>query len=227
MYQFLQVFAIFVFATCGGFRGETALLVSCEGVVNKTVTAAFSYPFRLNTAVFSAPDPKGCGGTWTDVCLAGDFSSSAQFFVALAALVFVYCVTALVVYIGYNHVYQHNNKFPLTVFGLLNMILWAGNIWLIYKDTNLHSEKGDRCHLDVKGCETVGSSPPHGHRVPAACLFSLLPRTEQHSKLGPCCADLAACPTTNSWGAVGNLTPGNCLKTVPRASKKAPLLSKS
>lgn len=46
MYQFIQVLAIFVFATCGGFRGETALLVSCEGVVNKTVTAAFAYPFR-------------------------------------------------------------------------------------------------------------------------------------------------------------------------------------
>ncbi|NXS77977.1 SYPL1 protein, partial [Erpornis zantholeuca] len=25
------------------------------------------------------------------------------------------------------------------VFGLLNMILWAGNAWLLYKDTNLHS----------------------------------------------------------------------------------------
>ncbi|NWV98964.1 SYPL1 protein, partial [Machaerirhynchus nigripectus] len=25
------------------------------------------------------------------------------------------------------------------VFGLLNMILWAGNVWLIYKDANLHS----------------------------------------------------------------------------------------
>uniref|UniRef100_A0A8C3NL16 Uncharacterized protein n=1 Tax=Geospiza parvula TaxID=87175 RepID=A0A8C3NL16_GEOPR len=173
------VLAIFVFATCGGFQGETALLVSCEGVVNKTVTAAFAYPFRLNTAVFSAPDPKGCGGTWTDI-----------------SLVFLYCVTALVVYIGYNHVYQQNNKFPLTVtflwlvstfvwakaladikvstgasivpgiesckapgttchflsvtsmgilnvsvvFGLLNMILWAGNVWLVYKDTNLHSQ---------------------------------------------------------------------------------------
>lgn len=45
----------------------------------------------------------------------GDFSSSAQFFVTLAALVFLYCVAALVVYIGYNHVYRQNNKFPLTV----------------------------------------------------------------------------------------------------------------
>ncbi|NWZ61032.1 SYPL1 protein, partial [Acrocephalus arundinaceus] len=195
--------AIFAFATCGGFQGETALLVSCQGVVNKTITAAFAYPFRLNTVVFSAPDPKGCGGTWTDVYLTGNFSSSAQFFVTLAALVFLYCITALVVYIGYSHVYQQNNKFPLTdlaisvltaflwlvstfvwakaladikvstgasivqgiesckapgttchflsvtsmgvlnvsvVFGLVNMILWAINVWIVYKDTNLHSQ---------------------------------------------------------------------------------------
>ncbi|NWV12140.1 SYPL1 protein, partial [Ptilonorhynchus violaceus] len=197
------ILAIFAFATCGGFQGETTLLVSCKDVVNKTVTAAFAYPFRLNTVVFSAPDPKACGGTWTDVYLVGNFSSSAQFFVTLAALVFLYCIAALVVYIGYNHVYQQNNKLPLTdlaisvltaflwlvstfiwakaladikvstgasiipgiesckapgttchflsvtsmgvlnvsvVFGLLNMVLWGGNVWLVYKNTNLHNQ---------------------------------------------------------------------------------------
>ncbi|KAM6301715.1 synaptophysin-like protein 1 [Podargus strigoides] len=196
------IFSYFAFATCGGFQGETTLLVSCKGMVNKTITAAFAFPFRLNTAVFSAPDPKRCEGTWTDVCLVGNFSSSAQFFVALAVLVFLYCTTALVVYIGYKHVYQQNNRFPLTdlaitvitaflwlvstfawakaladikmstgasiipgiesckapgttcrfdsvtsmrtlnmsvVFGLINMILWGGNIWFVYKDTNLHN----------------------------------------------------------------------------------------
>ncbi|KAM9389134.1 synaptophysin-like protein 1 [Phaethornis superciliosus] len=194
------IFSIFAFATCGGFQGETTFLVSCEGVVNKTVSAAFAYPFRLHTAVFNATDPKCCGGTWTDVSLVGDFSSSAQFFVTLAVLVFFYCIAALVVYIGYKHVYQQNSKFPLTdlaitvitaflwlvstfawakaladikmstgasmipriescrapgttcrfdsvtsmgtlnvsvVFGLLNVVLWSGNIWVLYKDTSL------------------------------------------------------------------------------------------
>ncbi|KFP32302.1 Synaptophysin-like 1, partial [Colius striatus] len=197
------IFSIFVFATCGSFQGETTLVVSCKGVVNKTVTAAFAYPFRLNTVAFSAPDPEGCGGAWTDIYLVGNFSSSAQFFVTLAVLVFLYCIAALGVYIGYKHVYQQNSKFPLTdlaitvitaflwmvgtfawakalanikmatgasmipgietckapgitcrlasvtsmktlnvsvVFGLLNMILWAGNIWFIYKDTNLFNK---------------------------------------------------------------------------------------
>ncbi|XP_013799055.1 synaptophysin-like protein 1 [Apteryx mantelli] len=195
--------SIFAFATCGGFRGETTLLVSCKGVVNKTVTAAFAYPFRLNTVVFSAPDPKRCGGTWTDFYLVGNFASSTQFFVTLAVLVFLYCTAALVIYIGYKHVYQCNSKFPLTdlaitvitaflwlvstsawakaltdiktstgasiileaesckapgttclfvsvtsmgtlnvsvVFGLLNMVLWGGNVWFVYKDTNLHNQ---------------------------------------------------------------------------------------
>ncbi|XP_064512405.1 synaptophysin-like protein 1 isoform X1 [Pseudopipra pipra] len=120
------IFAIFALATCGGFQGKTTLLVSCEGVVNKTVTAAFAYPFRLNTVEFSAPDPKGCAGTWTDVHLVGNFSSSAQFFVTLGVLVFLYCMATLVVYIGYNHVYQQNDKFPLTdlAISVLIAILW-------------------------------------------------------------------------------------------------------
>ncbi|NXO03975.1 SYPL1 protein, partial [Rhinopomastus cyanomelas] len=196
------IFSIFVFATCGSFRGETTLLVSCKGVANRTVTAAFAYPFRLNTVVFSAPDPNHCGGTWTDVYLVGDFSSSAQFFVTLAALALLYSSVALVVYVGYKHVYQQNAKLPLAdlavtvitaflwlastfawaatladikvstganiilgiaackapattcrfasvssmkslnvsvVSGLLNMVLWGGNIWFVYKDTKLHN----------------------------------------------------------------------------------------
>ncbi|KAM6321548.1 synaptophysin-like protein 1 [Aegotheles albertisi] len=197
------IFSIFVFATCGGFQGETTLLVSCKGVVNKTVTAAFAYPFRLSTVVFSAPDPKHCGGNWTDVYLVGNFSSSAQFFVTLGVLVFLYCIAALVVYFGCMHMYRQNSKFPLTdlaitvitaflwlvstfawakaladikmstgasiiagiksckapgttcrfgsvtsmrtlnvsvVFGLLNMVLWGGNIWVLYKDINLQNQ---------------------------------------------------------------------------------------
>ncbi|KAM4672051.1 LOW QUALITY PROTEIN: synaptophysin-like protein 1 [Amazona ochrocephala] len=204
------IFAIFAFATCGGFQGETILLVSCQGMENKTVTAAFAYPFSkhnymkdiifafLNTVVFSAPDPNFYGGTWTDVYLEGNFCS-AQFFVTLAVLVFLYRIAALVVYIGYKHVYNQNRRFPLTdlvitvitaflwlvstsawakvladikmftgagtesckapgttchfaavtimgalnmsvVFGLINMILWGGNIGFVYKGTNLHNQ---------------------------------------------------------------------------------------
>uniref|UniRef100_A0A8B9EYQ8 Synaptophysin like 1 n=1 Tax=Amazona collaria TaxID=241587 RepID=A0A8B9EYQ8_9PSIT len=120
------IFAIFAFATCGGFQGETVLLVSCQGMENKTVTAAFDIIFAfLNTIVFSAPDPNFYGGTWTDVYLEGNFSS-AQFFVTLAVLVFLYRIAALVVYIGYKHVYNQNRRFPLTdlVITVITAFLW-------------------------------------------------------------------------------------------------------
>uniref|UniRef100_A0A8D0L0D9 Synaptophysin like 1 n=1 Tax=Strix occidentalis caurina TaxID=311401 RepID=A0A8D0L0D9_STROC len=46
------IFSIFAFATCGGFQGETTLLVSCKDVVNRTVTAAFAYPFRNGNRLY-------------------------------------------------------------------------------------------------------------------------------------------------------------------------------
>ncbi|KYO38630.1 synaptophysin-like protein 1 isoform X1 [Alligator mississippiensis] len=196
------IFSIFAFATCGGYKGATTILVSCQGAINKTATAVFAYPFRLNTALFSAPNPTRCNNTWTDTYLVGDFSSSAQFFVAVAVLAFLYCIAALALYVGYMHVYRSNSKIPLTdfvvtvigaflwlvstsawakaltdikiatglsivpeiaacqlpgstclfasvtsmgglnvsvVFGLLNMILWGGNAWFVYKETTLHN----------------------------------------------------------------------------------------
>uniref|UniRef100_A0A8D0LC46 Synaptophysin like 1 n=1 Tax=Sphenodon punctatus TaxID=8508 RepID=A0A8D0LC46_SPHPU len=195
------IFSVFAFATCGGFKGVTTVLVSCKGLVNRTVTAAFAYPFRLNKAVFSVPDPTRCNGTWTDFHLVGNFSSSAQFFVTFAALVFLYSMAALVLYVVYTNLYQTNSKIPIidyiitiaaaflwlvstaawakaltdikistgplivsemtsckvpgsscvfasvtnmgslnvsVVFGLLNMVLWAGNAWFVYKETSFH-----------------------------------------------------------------------------------------
>ncbi|XP_061496378.1 synaptophysin-like protein 1 isoform X3 [Rhineura floridana] len=131
-------FSMFVFATCGGYKGATTILVSCKGVVNRTVTAAFAYPFRLNKVIFSSPDPTRCNGTWADFHLVGNFSSSAQFFVTLGVLIFLYCMAALVLYLGYMHVYRNDGIFPMIVFGLLNMILWGGNAWFVYKETSLH-----------------------------------------------------------------------------------------
>ncbi|XP_061496375.1 synaptophysin-like protein 1 isoform X1 [Rhineura floridana] len=194
-------FSMFVFATCGGYKGATTILVSCKGVVNRTVTAAFAYPFRLNKVIFSSPDPTRCNGTWADFHLVGNFSSSAQFFVTLGVLIFLYCMAALVLYLGYMHVYRNDGIFPMidyvftlsavflwlvssaawakalvdikvstgphiveeipackmqgsscvfasvtsmgslnvsVVFGLLNMILWGGNAWFVYKETSLH-----------------------------------------------------------------------------------------
>ncbi|XP_043824013.1 synaptophysin-like protein 1 isoform X2 [Dromiciops gliroides] len=214
------VASIFSFATCGGFKGKTGFLVSCSShsTKNETVEAAFAYPFRLNQVSFSTAVDPLCNVTWSKYFLIGDFSSSAQFYVTFAVLVFLYCIAALVLYIGYMNLYRESRKIPFidflitlivtflwlvstsawakaltdikittgenfikeitactgdvkcyydsvtsmgslnvsVIFGFLNMILWGGNAWFVYKETSLHSQSNVSTH----GAGTV--APPTG-----------------------------------------------------------------
>ncbi|TRY94878.1 hypothetical protein DNTS_032979 [Danionella cerebrum] len=120
---------------------------------------------------------------WNVTYLQGDFSSSAEFFVSVGVLGFLYCTFTLILYLGYQHVYRDPNRSGPTIvtwgkgltdvkyatdptrlikhclpedncvmksypsmgrlnssvlFGFLNLILWAGNCWFIYKETSFH-----------------------------------------------------------------------------------------
>ncbi|XP_073508327.1 synaptophysin-like protein 1 [Phyllobates terribilis] len=193
-------FSIFSFATCGGYSGKTSLVLSCNKTENITIVASFGYPFRLNNVKFVGVKENFCGELLKEWHLRGDFSSSAEFYVTIAALAFLYCIGALVVYLGFRHLYQNPSKLPLidfiitvifafmwlvsssawakgltdiktmtspehiattecmtkfqcypdtesrmgslnisVAFGFLNLILWAGNAWFAYKETNLHT----------------------------------------------------------------------------------------
>ncbi|XP_018424130.1 PREDICTED: synaptophysin-like protein 1 [Nanorana parkeri] len=198
------VFSIFSFATCGGYSGETSLRVTCTNITipdNKTLVAAFAYPFRLNTVIFKGFD-EICKEKWEELHLTGDYSSPSQFYVSIAVLAFLYSLGALVFYLGYKHLYENSGNVPridfvITVifafmwlvsssawgkgltdiksatntnnialnhcnqtsfykchsgdephvgslnisvaFGFLNLILWAGNAWFVFKETNLHT----------------------------------------------------------------------------------------
>uniref|UniRef100_A0A8C0ZXR9 MARVEL domain-containing protein n=1 Tax=Castor canadensis TaxID=51338 RepID=A0A8C0ZXR9_CASCN len=132
--------SIFAFATCGGFKGKTEIQVSCEHSNKTNITAAFGYPFRLNQASFqSPPNVNVCDVNWNSHVLIGDYSSSAQFYVTFAVFVFLYCIAALLLYVGYTNLYRDSRKLPMIIFGFLNMILWGGNAWFVYKETSLHS----------------------------------------------------------------------------------------
>ncbi|XP_072836276.1 synaptophysin-like protein 1 [Pogona vitticeps] len=196
------IFSIFAFATCGGYSGKTALSFACPNGTDLTLETNFAYPFRLNKVTLGPVDAKTCNSTWEKpVFLVGDFSSSAQFFVTFAVLVFLYCMAALVLYLGYLQLYRGAGKLPMidfvitvviaflwlvstsawakaltdiktstgpsmiegmepcgkdqklcrfdeqrslgslnvsVVIGFLNLILWAGNAWFVYKETSLH-----------------------------------------------------------------------------------------
>ncbi|KAM6288883.1 LOW QUALITY PROTEIN: synaptophysin-like protein 1 [Aegotheles albertisi] len=191
-------FSIFAFATCGGYGGDVTTRVNCDGQSNVSVTAPFAYPFRLNLATFTPSLTGLCNKTWAmDIHLVGDFSSSAQFFVTVAVLAFLYSMATLAIYLGFLHLYRGaGGRLPLAdflatvafsflwlvsssawakaltdiktstgaplpnchppvtcyapevtpmgslnvsvVFGFLNLVLWAGSSWFVYKETKFH-----------------------------------------------------------------------------------------
>lgn len=56
-----------------------------------------------------------CNHTVSETHLMGDSSSSVEFFVAVAVLAFLYCMVALLVYVGYMHVYRDSDFGPVFV----------------------------------------------------------------------------------------------------------------
>ncbi|XP_039182586.1 synaptoporin isoform X2 [Crotalus tigris] len=115
MVIFAPLFAVFAFATCGGYSGGLRLSVDCANRTqsDRSIDIAFAYPFRLYQVKFDAPT---CEGRQEKLSLIGDFSSSAEFFVTIAVFAFLYSLAATVVYIFFQNKYRENNRGPLIDF---------------------------------------------------------------------------------------------------------------
>ncbi|CAL8318567.1 unnamed protein product [Lota lota] len=197
--------AIFAFGSCGGYSGRNIISLFCGNGTNETLTAAISYPFRLNQVSLVEGNMTFCNHTAGPTHLVGDSASSAEFFVGVAVVCFLYSMVALLVYLGYMHVYKDSDFGPIidflvtaalaflwlacssawakglqnvkdatgdagiasaldvcarsdvtcrvtefaglrslnvsVVFGFLNLCVWAGNAWFVYKETRWHSQK--------------------------------------------------------------------------------------
>ncbi|KAM9475650.1 synaptophysin-like protein 2b [Clarias gariepinus] len=200
------VFVIFAFASTVDYSGNTSFNIQCHGTGPiHEINISFKYPFRLHAHSFDVPTCDGNKtGEMKTYYLSGDFSSSAQFFVAVGVLGFLYCTSILVVYVGYQHMYRESKHGPVfdllitgiftflwlvassawgkgltdvklatspaqlvslinacrisenkcspgalsafgplnssVISGFLNIIIWAGNCWFIFKETHFHTQ---------------------------------------------------------------------------------------
>uniref|UniRef100_A0A8C1UYB9 Synaptophysin b n=1 Tax=Cyprinus carpio TaxID=7962 RepID=A0A8C1UYB9_CYPCA len=127
-----QLFAIFAFSTCGGYSGVFRMSVECKNRSESdlNIEVEFGYPFRLHQVWFDAPTCKGPEPE--RLFLVGNNSSSAEFFVTIGVFSFLYTMAAISVYIFLMEKYREGNK---GAFGFCNVVLWAGNLWFVFKET--------------------------------------------------------------------------------------------
>uniref|UniRef100_A0A8C5AAP9 Synaptophysin-like 1 n=1 Tax=Gadus morhua TaxID=8049 RepID=A0A8C5AAP9_GADMO len=192
--------AIFAFGSCGGYSGTNVISLFCGNGTNETLSAAFSYPFRC--APNRSFNRQHCIQTNKMDPQDHYSASSAEFFVGVGVVCFLYSMVALLVYLGYMHVYKDSDFGPIidflltaalaflwlvsssawarglqtvkhatgdagiaatlgvcaqgdvtcrvtefaslrslnvSVFGFLNLCVWAGNAWFVYKETRWHT----------------------------------------------------------------------------------------
>lgn len=204
--KFLEIIiAIFAFATTTSHYSESSFEVICPGKDNEVVPLPFRYPYKLDDTCFHIPVCVPKSPNSTEICVYGNYTSSAEFYVFVGVMAFLYALGALILYVFWDELYQHNEKVPIVdfvvtiafaalwlisssawadaltkvkhytdpndiltdpkidfqecqhhvgnvtcevkslgnfaslnvsiIFGFLNMLIWAGNLWFLYKET--------------------------------------------------------------------------------------------
>lgn len=84
---------------------------------NKTMSYSYIYKcffftFSLGKTCFGVPI---CGNITSEPCPLVGAKSSAEFYVFVGVIVFLYCLAALVLYIVFDHLYRRNSRIVIAV----------------------------------------------------------------------------------------------------------------
>ncbi|CAL1536583.1 unnamed protein product [Lymnaea stagnalis] len=115
------VLSIFAFATTTSHKSSTTFSVVCNGTLPaQTVSFSYSYPYDLEDVCFVACEKSQC--------LLSGSKSSAEFYVFVGVIVFLYCLGALVLYIFFDDQYRRNTRIVIVDF-VISVVLTL--LWII------------------------------------------------------------------------------------------------
>lgn len=162
----------------------------CSDVCSLNNSIPVLYTYRLNQEVLVEGNTTLCNRTVAETHLMGDSASSVEFFVGVAVLAFLYCMLALLVYLGYMHVYKDSNFGPTLVSATSEGFVclecdqlcnprFLGMIydWQVFSPLSLCLSfrlacfASLLCHLPRSTCSATGFCGDCCLRLPLACML--------------------------------------------------------
>ncbi|XP_055883173.1 synaptophysin-like isoform X2 [Biomphalaria glabrata] len=118
------VLSIFAFATTTSHKSSTTFSILCANATQpEDRTFYYSYPYDLESECF-----KLCDTDAKQFCLLSGSKSSAEFYVFVGVIVFLYCLAALVLYIFFDDLYRRNTRLVIVDF-IISVVLTL--LWII------------------------------------------------------------------------------------------------
>ncbi|OQV24265.1 putative Synaptophysin [Hypsibius exemplaris] len=166
------IFGICAFGTTSSFSSAVKVLYNCVvsgKTEEKTVVYDFEYPFNLEKEPVSV---NACNSSSATIVLGGSYASSAEFFVAVGVLTFLYCLAALLLYIFLDKLYRSRDSVSTGDFIITVVVAF---LWLVASSAWAHGVSGVKSATN--GVDLVSRLNEYKSDTGAACA-SCLPAGE-------------------------------------------------